>query len=161
MSANIKVRWKKPSIENIIAQTEAKQMSVLASGKVMANEIVRKSIGTQYFSLAALKALKHPYSLRGSGRPGGIPAGVVNRQSGRFAKSLFVRGPYKTSYRIALQVMQTGDAQDIGALLARGSSRMQGRPWQAYLKRELHRLISPYIKNGLAQTLKVKVKSYG
>lgn len=156
----IKVRWTKLNVNRMMSAVEAEAVSALNGARSLARSILIRNIGTQYFSLQQLRGLGHPYSWFGSGRPGNLPAGIVNRQSGGFYQSFFIRVA-PTGKRVSLLVGQTGPEQMQGLWLSEGTSRMRGRNWQGHLRAELARVIRPYIAKNLEQRLKLTVKAYG
>jgi hypothetical protein len=107
-----------------------------------------------------LRGLGHPYAHHGSGRPGGLPAGIVNRQSAGFYKSFFVRVAH-TGKRVSMIVGQTGAEQMQSLWLTEGTTRMRGRPWQAHLRAEIAQVVRPYLMKTLSDRLKLTVKAYG
>ena len=126
---------------------------------VLANDpsVIDRNIGTQYFSLEALKQLRHPYRIGGGGRPGGLPAGVVNRQSGNFHKSIIIRGPLLLGKdRVAITVFSRGDKIK-GDWLLEGTSRMMGRPWTSHLRTEIYKIAIPII-NKTMKSMRLRVK---
>ena len=152
-----KVRWTKLPIARIIEQIEAVEIETLSSLKEPIRAVIERNVGTQYFSLAALKSMGHPYRIGGPGRPGGIPAGAVNRQSGGFFASFRIRGPLSVSGdRITISVYNTGGYKVLGGYLAEGTERMQGRPWATQLESEIFKVVSPVIA-GMQKRLKLKV----
>lgn len=157
MRLTAKIRWKRLSADAIIRQVEVLEMEVLASAKAMVAEIIERNVGTQYFTLPMLAKMGHPYSLKGNGRPGGLPKGVVNKQGGDFYESISVRGPLNTGKRISIYVKSTNSEKSDWLLT--GTDRMQGRPWNSHLKKELRAVVGPYIKRQLQQRLKLTVKA--
>ena len=144
-------------INKIMQQVIALEMETLARLKGPIQEVLVRNVGTQYFSLANLKQIGHPYRIGGPGRPGGLPAGVVNRQSGEFFQSLIIRGPIPLSGdRIALMVYSRGE-KPLGNWLLSGTNRMKGRPWTKHLRTEILKVTAPIIA-GMGKRLRLRVK---
>jgi hypothetical protein len=157
MGVTGKVRWTKLPIERIIQQIEAVEIETLSSLKEPIRAVIERNVGTQYYSLAALKNMGHPYRIGGPGRPGGLPAGVVNMQSGGFFASFRIRGPLVASgNRITISVYNTAGYKVLGGYLAEGTERMKGRPWATHLETEIFKVTSPVIA-ALQKRLKLKV----
>jgi hypothetical protein len=157
----IKVKWTKLNVDAIVRQAEAVEKDAMRAAKAMVRSVLVRNIGTQYFDLWQLHKLGHPYGYGRSGRPGGIPAGVVNRQSGRFYRDFFIRGPLHTGKRISITVGQNGWGQIQGEWLAAGTDRMRGRPWQKHLQKEISKVVRPYLFKTLNERLRLTVKSHG
>lgn len=155
-----KVRWTKLPIDQILQQITALEMETLSSLKGPIKDVIERNIGTQYFSLAELKAMHHPYRIGGPGRPGGIPAGVVNLQSGDFYSSIVLRGPLKLGQdQVAITVYSRGEKELGGWLLngTHGKHPMQGRPWTNHLRTEIFKVAAPAIA-ALEKRLRLRVK---
>lgn len=161
VSLQIKVKWTRLDANKLMRSVEAESKSALESARTMARSVLIRNIGTQYFDLRQLRAMGHPYSrIHGMGRPGGIPLGVVNRQSGGFYESFFIRVAY-TGRRYSLLVGQNGPEQAQGNWLLEGTIRMRGRPWQKYLRSEIAKVVRPYLQTRLNERLKLTVKAFG
>ena len=157
MGVTGKVRWTKLPIDAIMQQIETLEIETLSSLKEPIRAVLERNVGTQYASLAALKSMGHPYRIGGPGRPGGIPAGVVNKQSGGFFASFRIRGPLVISGdRVTISVYNTGGYKVLGGYLAEGTDRMKGRPWAAHLETEIFKVANPAI-TALQKRLKLKV----
>jgi hypothetical protein len=139
-------------------QVTAIELGALMKLKEPIREIIDRNVGTQYYSLANLRLMDHPYKVRGSGRPGGLPAGVVNRQSGVFSRSLRIRGPLLLGRdRISITVFSRGE-KPLGNWLLTGTGRMRGRPWTSQLRTEIYKIMAPIIATlGKRMRLRVKV----
>jgi len=154
----IKMRWKKLDTEAILGTLATEIAAELNELKVPIKAVVARNIGTQYFTLRDLRMLQHPYRVGGPGRPGGLPAGVVNRQSGEFYRSIRVRGPLISKNRVLITLYSSGDKEKGGWLLE-GTKRMKGRPWTVHLEKEVDKVIMPVLDRltYLNKRLKVKV----
>jgi hypothetical protein len=160
MNPTVKARWTKLDVDAIVKQVEADEAVILQQARTMAKEILDRNIGTQYYSLPALAAMGHPYGWHGSGRPGGLPAGVVNRQSGEFRDSFIVR--VTVAKRTTLTIYQSG-MRTLGIWLREGTHgkhAMRGRPWEQHLRNELARTVIPFIDTNLKRRLRLRVKRY-
>lgn len=153
------VRYTKLNKTALLNEVEQIETDVLAQAKILAQKVIERNIGTQYFSLPQLEAMGHPYSRRhGSGRPGGIPAGIVNKQTGAFLESFVARGPMKMGPRIGITVHQTGNMEALGRELFTGNHRLRGRPWPAHLKKELTQVMVPFIRGQLETKLRIRLR---
>jgi len=156
----IKVRWTRLNVQALMQAVETETDSAIEGARKLARSLLIRNMGTQYFTLKQLRGLKHPYSYHGSGRPGGLPAGIVNKQTGGFYQSFFVRVAH-TGKRVSLVVGQTGGEQMQGFWLTKGTTRMRGRDWQGHLRSEMARTIRPYLAATLNERLKLTVKAFG
>lgn len=156
IAPTIRVKWTRLNTAKILQEIRAVELTTLAQLKGPIKEVIDRNIGTQYFSLNDLANLGHPYKLGGSGRPGGIPAGVVNKQSGDFHRSLILRGPRATQDRITITVYSRGN-KILGDWLLTGTGRMKGRPWTKHLRTEIYQVVMPVI-NTVNRRLRLRVK---
>jgi hypothetical protein len=155
----IKFRWTKMNTEAILGRLAVEIAQGLSELKVPIKSVIARNVGTQYFTLSDLARLGHPYRLGGGGRPGGLPAGVVNRQSGEFYRSIVVRGPLISKDRILITVFSRGEKEK-GDWLLTGTGRMRGRSWTTQLNKEIQAVIMPAmarIAAGMRTRLRVKV----
>ncbi len=133
------------------------EMEALARLKEPIREVLERNVGTQYFSLTDLRKIGHPYKVNGPGRPGGLPAGVINRQSGGFFESLVLRGPLLLGKdRISITVYSRGE-KALGNWLLSGTDRMKGRPWTKHLRTEIFKVTAPAIA-ALERRIRLRVK---
>jgi hypothetical protein len=160
INLGIKVRWTKLDANRLMAAVEGEAISAMEGARKLARSILIRNVGTQYFSLEQLRGLGYPYSHRSSSRPGNLPDGIVNRQSGGFYKSFFIRVA-PTGKRVSLLVGQSGAEQMQGLWLQEGTTRMRGRNWQRQLRLEMARVIRPYLAKTLNERLKLTVKAFG
>lgn len=156
IAPTIRVRWTRLNTAAILQKVRAVELTTLAQLKGPIQEVIDRNTGTQYFSLKDLANLGHPYRLGGSGRPGGIPAGVVNKQSGNFHRSLILRGPLATQDRITITVYSRGEKM-LGDWLLTGTERMKGRPWTKHLRAEIYQVVTPIIST-INRRLRLRVK---
>lgn len=157
MGVTGKVRWTKLPIEQILQQVAAMELETLTALKAPIKQVIERNVGTQYYSLLALKSMGHPYKVGGPGRPGGVPAGVINRQRGDFYRSIVLRGPLKLSRdRLAITVYSRGE-KELGDWLLGGTGRMRGRPWTSHLRTEIFQVAVPAIA-ALQRRLRLRVK---
>ena len=160
----INIRWKRLNTEAILKQLQTITLQNLRELKIPIQAVIERNVGTQYFSLEALKHLNHPYRSgmsksnpgRGSGRPGGLPRGVINRQSGDFYHSIVTRGPIIVGDKVTITVYSRGDKIK-GDWLLQGTRRMIGRPWTSHLRHELYAVLDPLITK-LMKTMRLRVK---
>jgi hypothetical protein len=132
-------------------------METLAQLKEPIQEVLNRNIGTQYFTLSDLRQMGHPYKIGGSGRPGGLPIGIINRQSGEFYHSLIIRGPLAISRnRVSITVYSRGE-KPLGNWLLSGTNKMQSRPWTKHLRTEIFKIIAPAISS-LEKRIRLRVK---
>jgi len=155
----LKATWSRLKTEDIMKQIEEGQLVTMKQLVPEFQKVLKKNVGTRYFSLAQLKAMGHPYGTKpgDTGRPGGLPAGVVNYQSGQFYNSFRVLGPRRSAGRIGIYISFTGES--IGRLLEEGDPmhRMRGRPWRTHLNRELSKL-RPAVETLLERNLRIRIK---
>jgi hypothetical protein len=157
MQPTIHVRWTKLPVERIIQQVTMLEMETLAQLKKPIQEVLDRNVGTQYFSLADLRKLGHPYRIGGSARPGGIPTGVINRQSGEFHRSLVIRGPLILGRdRVSITVYSRGE-KSLGGWLLSGTDKMRGRPWTKHLRTEIYKIVVPALLK-LERRIRLRIK---
>lgn len=157
---HIKARWKKLDVPQLMRAVEIDSKNALQAARGMARSVMIRNIGTQYFDLVQLRALGHPYSQQGTGRPGGLPKGIVNKQSGGFYESFYIRLAY-TGTRYSMIVSQTGAERMQGNWLALGTRHMRGRPWQAQLRSDIAKVVRPYLMKTLNTQLRLTVHAFG
>lgn len=157
MSLTGKVRWTRFNYENVAEQVEAVALEALKELKPVLWDVLEKNVGTQYASLAELRQMGHPYRIGGSGRPKGIPRGVVNRQSGEFFSGFKIHGPQRRGRYVSISVV-VADSEK-GKKLEHGDPEhnMQGRPWQEHLQAQMRKAVGPAIRR-LERTLRIRVK---
>jgi len=108
----------------------------------LVENILKQTVGTQYFSQRQLTEMGHPYRINGGEPP--TPRGVVNTQSRRFYDSLSVTGPLRVGNRIEIRVV-TSDSERAAQLDAGGDSKMVPRPWQALIRSRMRRSVTKVI----------------
>jgi len=123
----------------------------LAEVRPLVYEVLIKCVGTQYYSLAALKQMGHPYKKRA---PGGLNPGVINVQSGEFFRAFKIEGPTRSGSALTLWV----DNYSWKAVLLIDAPRMISRPWNTYLMWNLQRAITPVLGKLLAKNIKLRWK---
>ena len=141
-------------MDKILQEVNAIEMEALVPMKAAIQEVLVKNVGTQYFSLAELKALKHPYRIGG---PGGMPKGIVNLQTGGFFASFRIRGPLAGRDRNTVTVYNTGGYKVLGEWLLYGTKRMQGRPWAINLYTEIYKVTEPFMAE-MTKRLRLRVR---
>ncbi len=157
MKPTIRVRWTKLPVDKIVEQVTRIELESLVALKGPIQQVIQRNVGTQYFTLADLKRMGHPYKVGGDGRPGGLPSGVINRQSGGFYESLIIRGPLLLGRdRVAITVYSRGD-KVLGDWLLTGTGRMKGRPWTSHLRTEIFKVVSPVIA-AMEKRIRLRVK---
>jgi hypothetical protein len=156
----INVKWNKLSMAHVLQQIEEGAVATLAQVRPEVEEIIKKSFGTEYYTLKQLAQMGYPYSDRhGTGRPGGLPAGVVNRHKGEFYQGFKIRLT-KTEKRVGLYVtLEGGRAEELGEKLLHGDPEhhMMGRPWDTHLRKQLGTL-RPVIEQLAGKYLRIRVK---
>lgn len=90
-----------------------------------------ESLSQGAFSLAQLRALGHPY--RRGGRPPQDPA-IINRQSGIFASSWLLVGPYSFEDGIHAEVVNTSPEAEF---LRKGTRAMIERPFEERIREKV------------------------
>jgi hypothetical protein len=131
-----------------IQQAESETLEAI---KPIVNEILVKNVGTQYYSLAALKRMGHPYKNRA---PGGLAPGIINVQSGEFFRSFKLTGPVASGQRMTLYIENNSWKAEM--LLHPGN--MIPRPWDSYLMWHLQRAITPKLGAIFASKFKFRWK---
>lgn len=156
----INVKWNKTAAAAILKQIEAGAIATLAELRPEVDKIIKKSVGTEYYTLKQLAQMGHPYSDRhGNGRPGGLPAGVVNKHKGEFYEGFHVR-MVTSAKRVGLYVsLEGGRAEELGMKLKEGDPQhhMIGRPWDAHLKKQLAAL-RPAVEKLAEKYLRIRIK---
>ena len=157
----LKAKGTRLDTSSLMKEIEESQITTLKQLAPMFEKVIKRNVGTRYFSLAQLKAMGHPYGTKpqDTGRPGGLPAGVVNYQSGGFYNSFKILGPRRSPGRVGIYISLTGRGESLGKLLEEGDPkhRMRGRPWQEHLNRELLKL-KPAVDALLQRNLRVRIK---
>ncbi len=143
-------RMSKKDLHGIWQSLDRAEAEALSSVKPAIYEVLTKIVGTQYYSLATLRNMGHPYKSR---PPGGLHPGVINVQSGAFFGSFKLVGPSKAGTTMALYLVNTSPK---AALLNEGTDRMIPRPWSSYLMWHLQRAIRP--KLGLEVSKRIKLR---
>ena len=153
MGLTAKTKFTGLPIDQILQQITAEEMEVLRPLKGVIQQILVENIGTQYFSLADLKVMHHPYKIGG---PGGTPKGMVNLQTGEFFSSLIIRGPLAGRDRNTITIFSRG-GKELGNWLLYGTKRMQGRPWTMNLYTKITKATDAATAE-LTKRLRVRVK---
>jgi len=127
------------------------EVDTLASIRPVVDDILVKNVGTQYYSLAALKKMGHPYKNRA---PGGLAPGIINVQSGDFFRSFRLTGPTISGQQVILYI--ENDSWKGEMLLH--PHNMIARPWESYLMWHLQRAIAPRLGAIFAAKFKFRWK---
>lgn len=151
-----KVRWKPPNLEAFFAQLDAGEEAALEEVRVNVQQIIKITVGTQYFTLQQLRAMRHedngvlrgPYSLV-SQRPPMFP-GVINAQSYDFYNSIQPTPPIRENGIMMMGFIST-DMTMAGNLMA-GSYRM--------MKRDFRGLLQARIRNNIKLNLSIAAKNH-
>lgn len=131
----------------------AAQNAALIDVKAFAQEIVKDTVGTQYYSLATLRKMQHPYSVTTPMPP--MPPGVINLQSGGFYRSLHWLDPKPTGIGGATIQFYSSDEEKSGWLIG-GNGRMMARPYDALLRQRIYRGITRKLDSAIRSHARVK-----
>lgn len=131
----------------------AAQDAALFDVKAFAQEIVKVTVGTQYYSLTALRQMGHPYSVTNPMPP--MPPGVINMQSGGFYQSLHWLDPRPSGLGSATIQFFSDDEAKSGWLVG-GEGRMMPRPYDALLRQRIYRGITSQLDAAIRKYARVK-----
>ncbi len=113
--------------------------------------VIKENVGTQYYSLADLKKMGHPYSIAHPHPP--MNPAIINFQTGEFYESTKRMPPVKEGSIIKTYIVCESWKTD---MLTTGTDRMMLRPWMTWLQWNLSRVVRSYF--GVAMSAKYKVK---
>lgn len=146
-----RVVHQKLDIGAILHDVERAEAVALREVIPVVHEVVKATVGTQYYSLHQLARMGHPY---GIGRRPPMHPGVINFQSGKFYQGMLVSGPSKVGSQLRIYVSSTDEKSD---MLLKGTSRMIARPYDKLLQHRLSRVIAPLFGQALARAINIKV----
>lgn len=139
----------KTDLAHVYRVAEDASIQGLREIRPLIEEVLVKVVGTQYYSLATLRKMGHPYK---SKAPGGLKPGVINVQSGDFFRAFKVIGPVRATGAVTIWVendSSTGERLEAGG-------RMIKRPWKSYLMWNLYRAINPVLGPLIAKNIKIR-----
>lgn len=142
-------RVPKCSLDKVWEDVLQGEAETLQAVRPVVDEILRKTVGTQYFSLATLSKMGHPYK---KGSPGGLAPGIINVQSGEFFLAFRIIGPVASAKQMTLYV--ENNSWKAAMLLA--PANMIPRPWSSYLMWYLQRSLTPKLGAIFAQKVKFR-----
>lgn len=140
------------STQAFMADFRKAQAAALIDVKAFAQEIVKTTIGTQYYSLATLRLMGHPYSVTNPQPP--MPPGVINMQSGEFYRSFQWLDPTPGVNGATIQFYS--DDEDKSGWLVGGNGRMTARPYDALLRARVYRNITAKLDVAIRSHARVK-----
>jgi hypothetical protein len=111
--------------------------------------VMTKTVGTQYFSLATLKEMGHPYK---DHAPGGLHPGVINVQTGEFFQGFRITVPKIIGGTITIYI--ENDSWKGQVLLH--PNHMIARPWESYLMWHLQRTVNPRLTALMANKFRMR-----
>lgn len=141
------------SPQAFLADFREAQRAALIDVKAFAQEIVKDTVGTQYYSLATLRKMHHPYSVTTPLPP--MPPGVINLQSGAFYRSLHWLNPVSSGQGSATIQFYSSDEEKSGWLVG-GNGRMMARPYDALLRQRIYRGITRQLDAAIRNHARVK-----
>lgn len=141
------------NIEEIIQDVVALQEKALLEVRNVAEEILKETVGTQYFNLEELTEMGHPYSAKHPNPP--TPRGVVNLQTGEFYKTFHITFPQYVGGQVFFNVIQ--EPSEEGEWLEDGKGGMVPRPYARLIQDRLNRILEKVL---YTQTLGA-VQAYG
>lgn len=135
----------------ILASLEAQQMVQLEAVRPIIETVIRETVGTQYYSESALRLAGYPYRIGGTPP---MPAGVINKQTGRFASSIRVIGPTKIGNMVVFNVISLDEDRtwQLG-----GTKDSIERPYKILLQARLRRAAAKQLDDITRNTLRIKV----
>lgn len=139
----------KAELNKLWKDVQMTEIEALNAVRPVVDDILRKTVGTRYFSLATLRKMGHPYKNRA---PGGLAPGIINVQSGEFFRAFRITGPVITGQRVTLYV--ENDSWKADMLLS--PPNMIPRPWKSYLMWHLQRALTPKLGAIFAQKFKFR-----
>lgn len=137
----------------ILRQFEEAEREALEAVKPAIRTVLVTTLGTQYYSLSALRRMKHPYSAERPNPP--MPAGVINKQSGRFFDSIVVTDPARVGKQVTMVVFASD--QERVDLLMSGESMMV-RNYKPLVQARMRRAVDKALGEAFRSLVKVKVK---
>ncbi len=155
ITAKIKLKGLNP--QKLIESFDQTATETLAIIKPYANQILKKVVGTQYASLAQLKAMHHPYGFHSQVSPP-MPPGYVNVQSGKFYSSIFWE-PGISKRRGVASIQVSFDPEKEKFLLP-GTSKMIPRPYATLFNILMRDTVTNRMSNLYRTKLKVKLQTY-
>jgi len=144
MSVSAHFQYSRFNTQQVLSGLTKQQTRALDNTKAAIEQVLLATIGTQYYSLAQLRLMKHPY--RHGGTPP-LPPGIINKQRGDFYAGTVIIGPTRIGEKVVIQVVNM--REDYAAYFA-GTGRMVRRPYKLLLQSRLRRVI-------MAGFIKVKV----
>lgn len=143
--SNVANRW--------LAQFEKAEEEALLAIQPIIQQVIKETVGTQYYSLPTLRAMGSPYSAHNPHPP--LPPGVVNMQSGRFFESFIITAPTRTSRGIKMMVYSMDEER---AEQMAGTEREIMRPYAVLMNDRMNRQVRRALVDALKGTIQVRVR---
>ena len=111
--------------------------------------------GTQYYSLAQLKAMDHPFSIR----HGTATSKMISRQSGVYRAGFQVGPPIIQANSVRLNLRMVSDrTKELDELLEGGTSRMVARPWRRFAYNQLKATMILELQKAFSKPLTIRMR---
>lgn len=138
----------------VMGQIDRAQRAALEAVKPVIQETLVKTIGTEYYTLSALRKMHGPYSAENPHPP--MPPGVINAHTREFYESRHIIGPTSIGGRLVLAFYITSRKTDY--INATGTVRMMGRDYKTLLQSRLRRQVKKALADKFAGMIQIKVK---